>query len=1381
MSNLIVNRASSAKRSVNSFYKTWPRSSLPIISIVLAVLLFASAAVVCTSPFNKEYVLNSFIMVILGASIAYLFSRPQNVNRNWVQIALNLGILSQFIAATTQAVTAISLPSSFFVPVNDLPGVVETIYLLLCGASFVLILLNSWGPGGIFWGALFGAATFSSTIYLRSFTVVEAGPIYGSIFALMLTCAFILINYQPRRFPFRKLGLSGLISWLAIFLIAYGASALVSPTMGDSLSAWLRLVTLVVLVIILAEGLLWHQEDQSKLIVHWRSLPAGLMSRINSTQMTVLNIWKVVAWVLVVLAGIIPILLGAGKFIQMAWRFDLPSAITYRLHPNEMGGANIIARTVLCVIPLGLALISTSNTLTKYRKLASTLWIMSSIWLLFYCHSWEGVFASFVSLVVFFIFTRWNFLIKIWTETFRLRSTRLAIIFVSFFLLIVAGIFLFMVAEEVNIFSFNLRLVHWHGAILAWLDHFWLGGGPANEILYTPYADQVNLISQTQIIRDDLAFLFSVQSGYPLTMHSHNLLLEIGSGTGMIGFITFCFFLAMLFKLGVKIAGSLNNVWKIETAACLAGIIGELAWGSLDVLVITPPMFSFPIWCLLGLLFAALYLREGSTPPEIDQGRFQHPCPSLMINGGIIVLMIVTVLLPAIAFTSYAGGFLAFQEHRWKDALRWFEQTIKYSPLDAHSYDLLARSRLEDGDFTGAQAAYVRANKIKQGYSPYLAQLGWLSWLEGDINQAANFFEQAINQDPREAWDIGLHANLGLLDASRGNKEKAVALFKQSIELHPELAGAFYWRPVQHTSSEWKLNPGNDNSVLDPIYQHGQISDLELRIFKHLGLSEITERNFPTVSRSPKDIFMTDVLDAIEADYWQARDQRNGNSALFLAALSEASTVVGMAERAEWAYLKFQSDEPDSVYGYRGLGLLYNQTGRNMEAEQVLTRAKTVNPSDHETHYQLAQIYLDRREWENAAREFDEIFAHSSLTLFYTKLFSPELYTAQARLYEGIGKKELTEKALLHAGFLSKTSSVYLQIADYYQQEGKTDQAARQCIQAAEVFFSTWQSPQMSELEDIGHCLAKTNPSDIRIFLNSSLSRQYPFLSSLLAGHVYQNLGDLENAESSYRRANSYRPLEGAPSYFLGGLFRESGRLDEAEKAYRLASQLEPYESLSLLALGNMQWNTGNNTDALESLYKAIRVTPGWDYAHLALGNVLLRLGYRDAVDAHFQTVLDLQRASSVEPGFELLGHIGEAVIQSPGDNYVHLDLFTIQNRHQPVLFMHPDSSVTFNLWIPTNASLMFSSGISPEAWNQAGDGVTFLVYIKTQDGVEQAFSNYFDPKNSPEDQQWHSHVIDLSHYSGQTVTLIFETRAGPDGDYRFDWAGWGRPRIIIP
>jgi len=1364
---------------LNSFFKSgFPFRSL-ITTWVLSILLIASAVITCFSPLNREYGLYALAAVTLGGGLAYLFSKrvhPHNRNRFSV---LTLGILSQIAAATAQAITAVRLPSSFFLPVNDLPGVVE-VFLLLAGcAAFMLIRLESWGLGGSLWGTLISAGIFSSIIYLRSFTVAEAGPIYNSIIALTLTSAFIVINHEHSQNFVHLFFCSHLAIWIMFFLTAYGVASLLSPTSSDSLNAWLKLVSVVNLAFLLAIALL-QQEDNVESILHWRHLPPRLISRLDSIHWDTIKTWKAFAWGTVVIAGVIPILLGSIKFTSMVWRFDLPSAIIYRLHPNEIGGANLIARSVLCVVTLGLVIILNSESLSKSRRWVATAWIISCVALLVYSQSWEGVFALVVSLVVFLLVSHWNSLRRIWMEKLHLQIMRIGIIVALVGVLLAAGFFFGKIAQQVNINSFNGRLYHWQAAIYAWMDHPWVGGGPANEIIYTPYAGRMNLPSQSQITQDDIPYLLSIQSGYPVKWHSHNLFLEIGSTTGLLGFVPFIGFLIALFGLGLRIACSDHGFWKFAGAACLAGISGELAWGVMDVTWVTPPYFSNPVWCLLGLLLAAEFMRLRVSFPKVNFSKWSKPQKAFM-NGALLVMTFGVVLLSAMSSYYYATGFLAFQEHRWNDAVHGFEQSVKYSPLDAKSYELLAKSRLEIGDLSGARAGFEKANEVKQGNAPYLAQLGLISWLQGDTEKATDYFQEAIKIDPYETWYEGLYANLGLLEASHGNNDVSVDLIKQSIELHPELASAFYWRPVQQTTDGIE----SGDLVLDPVYQNGLSEDLDLRIRKQLGVSNITERNFSTVLVTQTTILLRDVLDAIEADYLQARFNDDKKSILLLAALSEASTNSGMIRHAESAFLNFQTDIPESVYGYRSLGILYRLSGKTPEAENALSRAKAIRPGDYATNYQLLQIYLDQGKWDKASQELDLIFAQGLTTLFHTTLFDPELYKTQARLYDGESKIVLAEKALQKVAYLSNTPSAYLQVAKYYQDNGNEDHAAKLCLQAAKIFFSKWQSPQSTELLDIGQCLAAPNRSYIDAVENSAMSRQSHFLSKLLIGHIYRSDGDYENAEAAYKRASELRPFEGAPYYFLGELYQEIGSNDQAAQAYQHAAQLEPHESLALLAMGKMQWASGQKMAALGSYRAAVSITPGWQDAHISLGNILFELGNFEEANSHFQTALDLQIPFNVERRFELLGHLGETRIQSPGANYVRVDQFIINNQKKIVLFMHPDSSVEYELNLPDLETgeelwLNFWTGLSPEVWNQAGDGVHFVISLEEGISSQEIFTIYIDPKQNIEDRHWQLERINLSAYQGKEIKLKFMTDSGPNNDNRFDWAGWGDPAIII-
>jgi hypothetical protein len=94
---------------------------------------------------------------------------------------------------------------------------------------------------------------------------------------------------------------------------------------------------------------------------------------------------------------------------------------------------------------------------------------------------------------------------------------------------------------------------------------------------------------------------------------------------------------------------------------------------------------------------------------------------------------------------------------------------------------------------------------------------------------------------------------------------------------------------------------------------------------------------------------------------------------------------------------------------------------------------------------------------------------------------------------------------------------------------------------------------------------------------------------------------------------------------------------------------------------------------------------------------------------------------------------------------------------------------------------LTFDVATAPESWEQAGDGVTFTIYVESAHGRQQVFSKYIDPKHNLADRRWNSNTVDLSTYAGQIITIIFKTDSGPVDDARFDWAGWGAPRLIKP
>ncbi len=121
---------------------------------------------------------------------------------------------------------------------------------------------------------------------------------------------------------------------------------------------------------------------------------------------------------------------------------------------------------------------------------------------------------------------------------------------------------------------------------------------------------------------------------------------------------------------------------------------------------------------------------------------------------------------------------------------------------------------------------------------------------------------------------------------------------------------------------------------------------------------------------------------------------------------------------------------------------------------------------------------------------------------------------------------------------------------------------------------------------------------------------------------------------------------------------------------------------------------------------------------------------------------------------------------------------------HQ-VLFVHPAASgstaLVYPVKIEPRTAFCADLAVAPEAWGQAGDGVTFSVYVEDEAGMHSVYSQYVDPKHQQQDRRWLPIRVDLGAFSGKLVRFILVTGSGPAGDRTYDWAGWGDPYLERP
>ena len=199
----------------------------------------------------------------------------------------------------------------------------------------------------------------------------------------------------------------------------------------------------------------------------------------------------------------------------------------------------------------------------------------------------------------------------------------------------------------------------------------------------------------------------------------------------------------------------------------------------------------------------------------------------------------------------------------------------------------------------------------------------------------------------------------------------------------------------------------------------------------------------------------------------------------------------------------------------------------------------------------------------------------------------------------------------------------------------------------------------------------------------------------------------------------------------------------------------------------------------------AIRAAgPAW-LLRAALALVVLPLAAAEMVWLY--DLVSADRLARMRTAYDFIDHLDEAKRTSPipeGES-VQVGVWTIEGVPRRVLCQHPAlsgaSRIAYWVRIERRAVLAFDVATVPETWMKPGDGVGFAAYVESDQGAQQIFSTYIDPKHNEADRRWHPYAIDLSAYAGQAVRLIFETTTGPAGDHRHDWAGWAEVRLLRP
>ena len=149
---------------------------------------------------------------------------------------------------------------------------------------------------------------------------------------------------------------------------------------------------------------------------------------------------------------------------------------------------------------------------------------------------------------------------------------------------------------------------------------------------------------------------------------------------------------------------------------------------------------------------------------------------------------------------------------------------------------------------------------------------------------------------------------------------------------------------------------------------------------------------------------------------------------------------------------------------------------------------------------------------------------------------------------------------------------------------------------------------------------------------------------------------------------------------------------------------------------------------------------------------------------------------------YDLLVAVPAAKPHVHAPSYLQVADYDVAGETRKALFLHPTGNVEFPLvHLSPKAVLGFWIGIDQKAWDKAGDGVDFTIFVsRANEARTKVYSRYLDPKHNPDDRRWVEGRVSLKMFRNEDVRIILTTGPGPSNDFAFDWALWAEPLLLL-
>ncbi|MBD3322701.1 MAG: tetratricopeptide repeat protein [Chitinivibrionales bacterium] len=319
---------------------------------------------------------------------------------------------------------------------------------------------------------------------------------------------------------------------------------------------------------------------------------------------------------------------------------------------------------------------------------------------------------------------------------------------------------------------------------------------------------------------------------------------------------------------------------------------------------------------------------------------------------------------------------------------------------------------------------------------------------------------------------------------------------------------------------------------------------------------------------------------------------------------------------------------------YQRAGYQFNRWGDPANAIVSYKKALQLNPDNGKVHNELASIYKDMRNFEQALFHFKELVR-----------LSPQ----EASGYNNIG-------------------TLYLDM--------RNPSEAMNCFQ---------QALELDPGNAITHtnlgilCGAKNNFDDALKHYKAAL-KDDPYSKAGLtnAGDILNRMGKTGEAIEYYKKVCKYYPEDPSGFHNVAVVFQGQGKLEEAARYYKKSTEIDSTNFQEFNLLGTIYQKTGRYQEAIDSYLKSLTINPNYFSTHNNLGTLYQTMEQYQQAIRYYTKALAINPKSSVTHYnlaiiFEKERKYGDAIYHyqevlklNPGDFETHYNIgniYTIEGR----------------------------------------------------------------------------------------------------------------------